>query len=123
MTAVEPPPFIILTDARGICKILESKKHQKNWIMLLSQIRSGITKNHKNRIRLGSIIVDFMIIASAAALAFYQAYQALNSFAGIQYAGAGFRNNSQNLFESVILLVIFFLGVSRLIIDLRSREF
>ncbi|OHB82551.1 MAG: hypothetical protein A2Z38_07640 [Planctomycetes bacterium RBG_19FT_COMBO_48_8] len=95
-------------------------KSHKNWIMLLSQIRSGITKNHKNWIRLRSIIVDFMIIASVAALAFYRA---LDSVTGIQYAGSGFQYSNQSLIESVILLVIFCLGISRLVIDLRSREF
>ena len=79
----------------------------------------GSQENHKSWARSGSIIVDSLIIASAAALAFYQA---LTSISGNQYTGIGFQNNNLNLSDSIILLVIFFLGISRLVIDLRSRE-
>jgi len=60
-----------------------------------------------------------MIIISTAALAFYQA---LNSVTVSPYTGAGYQNNDFNPAESIVLLAIFFLGVSRLVIDLRGRE-
>jgi len=69
--------------------------------------------------KLVSIMVDFVLIASSAALAFYQA---LNSIVVFQYAGAGFQHSNRSLIESVVLLVIFFFSIYRLVIDLRSRE-
>jgi hypothetical protein len=77
-------------------------------------------RHHKKGHGLGIILVDFVIIAFSAALAFYQA---LNSVVIFQYAGSGFQFNNNNLVESVIILVIFLFGISRLVIDLRSREF
>jgi hypothetical protein len=68
---------------------------------------------------LGSLIFDFCIIAFASGLAFYQA---LNSISITKYAGAGFQNNNSNLLGSLVILAIFFFGVFRLVIDLRSRE-
>ena len=65
-----------------------------------------------------NIIVDFVIVAMSAALTFYLALQ---SVSGAQYAGAGFNYSSQGLVESAALLVIFSLGLYRLVVDLRSR--
>ena len=67
---------------------------------------------------MGKIIVDFLIVALSAGLVLHLALQ---SVAGAQYAGAGFNYSNQNLVESLGLLVIFALGVSRLVIDLRSQ--
>jgi hypothetical protein len=66
---------------------------------------------------LRNIIVDFLIVAMSAALAFYLALQ---SVSGAKYAGSGFNYSNQGLLESSVLLVIFALGVCRLAIDLRS---
>ncbi len=65
-----------------------------------------------------NIIVDFLIVAMSAALVFYLALQ---SVTGAQYSGAGFQYGNQGLVESLVLLVIFALGICRLVVDLRSR--
>jgi len=68
-------------------------------------------------VRLRNIIVDFLIVAMSSVLVFYLALQ---SVSGAQYAGTGFQQGSQSL-VSAVLLVIFALGVCRLVVDLRSR--
>lgn len=64
-----------------------------------------------------NIIVDILMVAMSAALVFYLALQ---SVSGAQYAGTGFYG-SQGLAVSAVLLVIFALGMCRLVVDLRSR--
>ncbi len=66
---------------------------------------------------LRNIIVDFLIVAMSSVLVFYLALQ---SVSGAQYAGTGFQQGSQSL-VSAVLLVIFALGMCRLVVDLRSR--
>lgn len=53
--------------------MLKSKKSHKNWFVVSQQSQTDITNSHKNRSRLGNIIVDCLIITTTAALAFYQA--------------------------------------------------
>ena len=68
--------------------------------------------------KIRNIIVDSLIVALSASL---ELQLTLQSVEGAQYAGAGFNYGNQYLLESLGLLVIFALGVSRLVIDLRSR--
>lgn len=80
--------------------------------------RGKITEESaQQRVRLRNIIVDFLIVAMSSVLVFYLALQ---SVAGAQYAGTGFQQGSQSL-VSAVLLVIFALGMCRLVVDLRSR--
>ena len=67
--------------------------------------------------RLMNIIVDILIVVLSAALMFYLALQ---SVTGAEYAGAGFQYGNQGLVATVVLLVIFILGMCRLVFDLRS---
>jgi len=59
---------------------------------------------------LRNIIVDILIVAMSAALVFFLALQ---SVTGAQV--------NPSLVESAVLLVIFVLGICRLVVDLRSR--
>jgi len=98
--------------------MLESKKGHRNWFVVLRPSQTDITKSHKSWSRLGSILVDCIIITTTAALAFYQALVSYN--AKLNVTGAGFSN--QGITESAILLAIFIFGVIRLVLDLRRRE-
>jgi hypothetical protein len=66
---------------------------------------------------LRNLIVDILIVALSAALMFYMALQSVSE---ALYAGAGFSGN-QGSAISVVLLVIFALGLCHLVFDLRSR--
>jgi len=68
---------------------------------------------------LRNIIVDMLIVALSAALMFYLALQ---SVSGAEYAGSGFQYGNQSLVAPAVLLVIFALGICRLVIDLRLIE-
>jgi uncharacterized membrane protein YeaQ/YmgE (transglycosylase-associated protein family) len=96
----KPPPYFILTAIMGD---LQEKK---------------IIKTSQKGGRLRNVIVDLLIVGVSSALIFYLA---LNSITAAQYAGAGFQYINQGLIESIVLLVIFSLGLSRLVIDLRAR--
>jgi len=67
---------------------------------------------------LRNIIFDFLIVAMSSVLLFYLALQ---SVSGAQYAGSGFNYSNEGLLGSVVLLIIFALGMCRLVVDLRSR--
>ncbi len=63
-----------------------------------------------------NIIVDFLIAAMSLALLFYS----LQSVTGAQYAGTGFQYGNQNLVVPGVLLIIFTLGIFRLVFDLKE---
>jgi len=65
---------------------------------------------------LRNIIVDVLIVAMCVALAFYLALQSVGE---ARYAGAGFRYDNGILAWG--LLIIFALGMFRLVVDLRHR--
>jgi hypothetical protein len=75
-------------------------------------------KYHTLRDRTGKVVLDIALIAISAVLSLYIA---LNSITPLPYAGSGFQGSNWNLTESVVVLFIFFFGVFRLILDLRSR--
>ena len=68
-----------------------------------------------------NIIVDFLIVAMSAGLVFYLALQSVTA---ARYAGTGgfqYGTTQQGVVESTLLLIIFALGMCRLVADLRSR--
>ena len=92
-------------------------KGGENWTRRQKGEEKITEESNQQRVRLRNIIVDFLIVAMSSVLVFYLALQ---SVTGAQYAGTGFQQGSQSL-VSAVLLVIFALGVCRLVVDLRSR--